>query len=101
MKFNPEQITRMAREAEIGDSHGYIIRNELPNLTRFATLAADAAVKNAPDYKMGYADGAAAERNAFPRLDPVIQWLENGCDPKEAANELKLYAAAIRARGQS
>lgn len=28
----------LAQQAEIGDSHGYIIRNELPNLERFAEL---------------------------------------------------------------
>jgi hypothetical protein len=41
---------------------------------------------------------AAAERKEWPNLDPVITWLENGCDPKEAAKELRIYAAAIRAR---
>ena len=41
-----------------------------------------------------------AEREQWPNLNPVIQWLENGCDPKEAAKELRHYAAAIRARGQ-
>ena len=44
---------------------------------------------------------AAAKREAFPDLTSVINWLENGCDPKEAAKELRLYAAAIRARGQA
>lgn len=43
----------------------------------------------------------AAEREAFPRLQCVIDWLENGCDPKEAAKELRLYEAAIRARGDA
>lgn len=43
----------------------------------------------------------ADEREAFPNLEPVITWLENGCDPKEAAKELRIYAAAIRARGQA
>ena len=42
---------------------------------------------------------AAAEREAFPDLTAVINWLENGCDTKEAAKELRLYTAAIRARG--
>jgi hypothetical protein len=41
---------------------------------------------------------ATAERKEWPNLDPVITWLENGCDPKEAAKELRIYAAAIRAR---
>jgi hypothetical protein len=31
-------VVEMAREAEIGDSHGHMIRNELPNLERFAAL---------------------------------------------------------------
>ena len=31
-------VIEMAREAEIGDSHGHMIRNELPNLERFAEL---------------------------------------------------------------
>jgi hypothetical protein len=45
---------------------------------------------------------AQHEREAFPDLDPVIAWLENGCDPKEAAKELRLYAEAIRkARGEA
>ena len=43
---------------------------------------------------------AAHERKAFPDLDPVIAWLENGCDPKEAAKELRLYAETIKARGK-
>ena len=42
---------------------------------------------------------AASERKKWPNLDLVINWLENGCDPKEAAKELRLYADAIRARG--
>ncbi len=40
--MNREQIIRMAREAEIGDSHGYIIANELAHLERFAALVAAA-----------------------------------------------------------
>jgi hypothetical protein len=43
----------------------------------------------------------ADEREAFPDLSAVINWLENGCDPQEAAKELRLYAAAIRARGNT
>lgn len=30
-----------------------------------------------------------------PSLWPVIRWLEGGCDPKEAAKELRLYAARL------
>lgn len=45
------------------------------------------------------AEAVAREREAFPNLSPVIAWLENGCDPKEAAKELRIYMTAIRARG--
>lgn len=31
----------------------------------------------------------------LPNLMPVIAWLENGCDPKEAAKELRVYQAQI------
>jgi len=33
-------------------------------------------------------------------LLPLTRWFrrKNGCDPKEAAKELRIYAAAIRAR---
>ena len=29
-------------------------------------------------------------------LEPVISWLENGCDPKEAAKELRIYQELMR-----
>ncbi len=42
----------------------------------------------------------AEEREAWPDLTCVIQWLEAGCDPKDAAKELRLLQDKIRARGQ-
>jgi hypothetical protein len=36
-------------------------------------------------------------REALPNLDPVIIWLDNGCDPKHAATELRIYKARIDA----
>lgn len=30
-----------------------------------------------------------------PNLEPVIAWLEAGCDPKEAAKELRMYQAVM------
>lgn len=48
-------------------------------------------------------ESLVAERDALKlNLAPVIQWLENGCDPKEAAKELRIYQDAIDAalRGQ-
>ena len=80
-----DDVIRMAREAGmnvVDDQYSL-----LPFIERFAAAA--------------YAAGAASEREAFPDLTAVINWLENGCDPKEAAKELRLYAAAIRARGQA
>jgi hypothetical protein len=72
-----DDISRMAREAGFVD---YLLRE----LARAA-----------------YAAGVAAERKEWPNLEPVINWLENGCDPKEAAKELRTYADAIRARGKA
>jgi len=84
-----EDIISMAREAGFEelfkDSHDWVCFTE--EIERF--------------FQAAFAAGAAAEREAFPNLTAVINWLENGCDPKEAAKELRLYAAAIRARGQA
>jgi hypothetical protein len=77
-----DDIIRLAREAGWHDELLSVSFTE-PLLERFAALV------------------AAAEREKWPNLDPVINWLENGCDPKEAAKELRLYAAAIRARGNT
>ena len=100
--MNREDVIRMARKAGIPyDPWPDSAYNK--NIERFAALVA-AHVRETefkPDwnkYQQGLADGAAAERGVFPDLMPVINWLENGCDPKEAAKELRLYAAAIRAR---
>ena len=30
-----------------------------------------------------------------PNLEPVIEWLEAGCDPQEAAKELRIYQAVM------
>ena len=81
--MNREDVTRMAREAGIKQAI------ETPHLLMVHELERFAAIV------------AAAERKTFPDLTAVINWLENGCDPKEAAKELRLYAAAIRARGQA
>ena len=57
-----EKIIAMAREANLRSYPEWI--NEVPivALERFAALVAVAAIKDAPDYKMGYADGIASER---------------------------------------
>lgn len=113
MKFTPEQITRMAMEAgfqEPNPHDGYMglafdRRDETDtggNLERFAAIAAEAAIKAAPDYKIGYADGAAAEREALEKIDwPTL--LRNGgvltWGDAEALSDRVIEA--IRARGQS
>lgn len=43
---------------------------------------------------------AEHERKMFSNLEPVINLLESGCDPKEAAKELRIYAEAIRSRNE-
>lgn len=40
----------------------------------------------------------AEEREAWPELTWVIQWLEAGCDPKDAAKELRLIHGKILAK---
>jgi hypothetical protein len=80
-----DEIIDMAREADI-DWHKNWNDDGSNRLEHLAALIA--------------ARVAATERKEWPNLEPVINWLENGCDPKEAAKELRLYADAIRARGQ-
>lgn len=46
-------------------------------------------------------EAVKAERETWPNLEPVITWLENDCNPQKAAEELRLYAKAIRARGKA
>lgn len=63
-------------------------------------------------FALAFAAGAAHEREAraeqdhfagggkaitFPNLQPVINWLDNGCDPKEAAKELRIYHEQMKA----
>ena len=82
-----DDIIRMAREACDADKvdawyNGFWTLTQ-EELERFAALV------------------AAAEREAWPNLECVASWIEGGCDPQEAAKELRLYIAAIRARGQA
>lgn len=43
----------------------------------------------------------AKEREAWPDLTCVIQWLEAGCDPKDAAKELRILQGKICAGRES
>lgn len=38
----------------------------------------------------------AWHRANTPNLQPVISWLANGCDPKEAVKELEIYQHKMR-----
>lgn len=39
---------------------------------------------------------AECRPRSLPSLEPVINWLEKGCDPKDAAKELRIYAASMK-----
>ena len=43
------------------------------------------------DWDDGFSDGWSAR--GCPNLQPVIDWLVNGCDPIKAAEELRIYQA--------
>ncbi|WP_396190225.1 hypothetical protein [Flavobacterium sp.] len=75
------------------------------------TALREALAQHPMDYNQGFVDGVEEGRamsqpqerfanagKVMPNLWPVINWLENGCDPKEAAKELRVYEAS---RGQN
>ena len=68
-------------------------------IERFADLIAAAAIKDAPDYKMGYADGVAAENEACAKF---LKSTKLGSLPNDTALHyarlLKGFADGIRAR---
>ena len=70
----------------------------LERLERFTNLVAEHVIKDAPDYKMGYADGVAVEREACAKLCDARSIEYDGFTEEQHASE-KL-AEAIRARGQ-
>lgn len=114
-------IMRMAREA--GMLPVYFNRTSFETelsaypkeLERFAALVAEAAIKDAPDYKMGYADGVAVEREACAKVceeeamrceKAAQRAVEDGEHDevsaiRSTAWKISVCAAAIRARGQA
>ena len=52
-------------------------------LERFAALVAEATIKDALYYKMGYADGVADEREAILQIS-CDQWFKTQADFEEA-----------------
>ena len=67
-----EEIIAMAREScdpdKVDAWHNGFWTITQEELECFAALVAATAIKDAPDYKMGYADGVAAEREACARV---------------------------------
>jgi hypothetical protein len=49
-----------------------------------------------PIWGQAFSEGWESSKKEFPNLRPVIDWLENGCDPKEAAKELRIYQQQMR-----
>ena len=97
-----DEIIEMARQAGLsvenpqwGYSERHHIAGWITNFEAFAKLVADKAIKDAPDYKMGYADGVAVEREACAKV----------CENEWSNVAEKMYglecAAAIRARNQT
>jgi hypothetical protein len=91
-----ETIIKLAREAGLIDFRdalsSHYVQAVLDNLEHFAKLVAEHVIKSAPDYKMGYADGVAVEREACAKV--VEDWDSDSLDPRDGA-------AAIRARGNT
>ena len=70
-----EDIIRMAREAEIGDSHGYIIANELAHLERFAALVAAAERRGCErHFQVAMRNAVTAEREACAKVCESTPW---------------------------
>ena len=89
-----EDIIRMAQEAglHIATDVNWMPIIGLEYAQKFAALVAAAAIKEAPDYKMGFADGVVAEREACAKVveqTPFSNWFQSDC------------AAAIRARSNT
>ena len=94
-------VIEMAREAGLVGGPVYA-----RGLERFAELVRAAAIKEAPDYLMGYADGVHAERKQIAQMiedaPPLIPFAQNdhgGCTV--CGFTPKLAAKAIRARSET
>ena len=106
-----ETIIKMAREANLLFPGTDQVDGSIEQLERFAKLVAEHVIKSAPDYKMGYADGVAVEREACAKFCETHQvWVgrgkrgfsEWGDDEfvTGAIHQGMDYAAAIRARSK-
>ena len=95
--MNREDVIRMAREADACHDNVQVT----PFLERFAALVAAAAIKDAPDYKMGYADGVAAEREACAKVCEAGIHNATDWDSSYWDQGVQQCAIAIRARSRN
>lgn len=120
MNITREQVIKWALEADmdiVESAWGPLITAEPADLEKFAALIAAAAIKFAPDYKMGYADGVAAQQEAFNKeRQQYADWFDEAAadiydwggyaseyfqekyDLEANVQDFRNRAAAIRAR---
>lgn len=84
-----ETIIKLAREV-YGENAKWE-GETMARLERLVNLVAEHVTKSAPDYKMGYADGVAVEREQCAKVAEQIGQYQNQHG----------IAAAIRARGNT
>jgi hypothetical protein len=92
----------MAREAEIGDSHGHIIAHELAHLKAFEALVRADEREAFNQERQQYADWldeAAADIEDWGMY--ASEYLQKKWDLPDQVQDYKNRAAAIRARGNT
>ena len=96
-------IIELAKEAgAMFDHMTWVERDLAPVFERFAALVRAEVLAEQLHPERNWPSGGEAkpvkqEPVACPNLQPVINWLENGCDPKEAVKELRIYQNQMKA----
>jgi hypothetical protein len=98
-----EELRRLAEKAEMYDGHFWFspsVNALYPQPEQAACIAAaKPAVVLALLARLTHLEEQVRkDGEALPDLSSVIAWLENGCDPKHAATELRIYQRRITAR---
>jgi hypothetical protein len=83
--MNRENIIKLAAQV-YGECDWH--DSALLHLERFAALVAAAAIKESPDYKMGYADGVAVEREKSLRLWMLLDDVDTADDIAKADDDI-------------
>lgn len=78
-----EDDDRSADERRLLKIHLLELKSEFSRLSKIEVAASRIAQQTSAE-------------DAMPNLEPVILWLENGCDPKEAVKELRHYQKRMR-----